>query len=75
MLSRRQYHRVLSGNESGAGRAGFLLAAVYSSTLLTSGYATGKQHIPLGPFMLAGASAVILTWPCRFPFPMSLSRF
>jgi hypothetical protein len=49
-----------------SGLAGFLLAAVYSSTLLTSGYATGKQHIPLGPFMLAGASAVILAWPFRF---------
>jgi hypothetical protein len=30
--------------------------------LLASGRATRKQHIPLGPFMIGGAFAVILAW-------------
>jgi hypothetical protein len=34
-----------------------------------------RQLIPLGPFMFLGAFAVILAWPCRFPFLMSLSHF
>jgi leader peptidase (prepilin peptidase)/N-methyltransferase len=42
--------------------AGFLLAAIYGIALLISGRATRKQHIPFGPFMLAGAFAVILAW-------------
>ena len=42
------------------GFAGFLLAAVCGMALLVSGRATSKQHIPFGPFMLAGAFAVIL---------------
>lgn len=44
------------------GFAGFLLAAIYSIALLASGHATRKQHIPFGPFMLAGAFAAILAW-------------
>jgi leader peptidase (prepilin peptidase) / N-methyltransferase len=47
--------------------AGFLLAAVYGIALMASGHATRKQHIPLGPFMLAGAFAVILAWPTGGP--------
>jgi leader peptidase (prepilin peptidase) / N-methyltransferase len=46
-----------------AGFAGFLLAAVYGIALLASGRATRKQHIPFGPFTLAGVFAVILAWP------------
>jgi leader peptidase (prepilin peptidase)/N-methyltransferase len=42
--------------------AGFLLAAVYGAALLISGRATRKQHIPFGPFMIAGAFAVVLAW-------------
>ena len=45
------------------GFAGFLLAAAYGITLLATGRATRKQQIPFGPFMLAGAFAVILAWP------------
>lgn len=44
------------------GFAGFLLAAIYGITLLASGRATRKQDMPFGPFMLAGAFAVILAW-------------
>lgn len=35
--------------------AGFLLAAVCGVALLASGRATRKQHLPFGPFMIAGA--------------------
>jgi leader peptidase (prepilin peptidase) / N-methyltransferase len=42
------------------GFAGFLFAAVYGIALLISGRATGKHQIPFGPFMIAGAFAVIL---------------
>ncbi len=45
------------------GFAGFILAAVYGVALLASGRATRKQLIPFGPFMLAGAFAVILASP------------
>jgi leader peptidase (prepilin peptidase)/N-methyltransferase len=44
------------------GFAGFLFAAVYGIALLISGRATRKQQIPFGPFMIAGAFLVILTW-------------
>ena len=44
------------------GIAGFLLAAVCGIALLATGRVTRKQHIPFGPFMLAGAFAVILAW-------------
>jgi leader peptidase (prepilin peptidase)/N-methyltransferase len=44
------------------GFAGFLLAAIYGIALLASGRATRKQHIPLGPFLLAGAFLAVLTW-------------
>jgi leader peptidase (prepilin peptidase) / N-methyltransferase len=44
------------------GFAGFLLAAIYGIALLASGRATRKQHMPFGPFMLAGAFAAILAW-------------
>jgi leader peptidase (prepilin peptidase) / N-methyltransferase len=40
--------------------AGFLLAAIYGIALLTLGRATRKQHIPFGPFMIAGAFMVVL---------------
>jgi leader peptidase (prepilin peptidase)/N-methyltransferase len=43
--------------------AGFLLAALYGVVLLVSGRASRKQHIPFGPFMIAGAFAVLLAWP------------
>jgi leader peptidase (prepilin peptidase)/N-methyltransferase len=42
--------------------AGLLLAAVYGVAMLASGRATRKQHLPFGPFMIAGAFAVILAW-------------
>jgi leader peptidase (prepilin peptidase)/N-methyltransferase len=45
------------------GFAGFLLAAVYSITLLITRRATRKQQIPFGPFMIAGAFLVILAAP------------
>jgi leader peptidase (prepilin peptidase) / N-methyltransferase len=44
------------------GLAGFVLAAGYGIALLASGRASRKQHIPFGPFMLAGAFAAILAW-------------
>ncbi|MGH3245738.1 MAG: prepilin peptidase [Trebonia sp.] len=44
------------------GFAGFLLAAVYGVTLLMSGRATRKHQMPFGPFMIAGAFLVLLTW-------------
>ena len=40
--------------------AGFLLAAVYDIALLALRRASRKQQIPFGPFMIAGAFAVIL---------------
>jgi leader peptidase (prepilin peptidase)/N-methyltransferase len=40
--------------------AGFGLAGLYGAALLISGRATRKQHIPFGPFVIAGAFAVIL---------------
>ena len=43
--------------------AGFLLAAVYGVALLVSGRTTRKQHIPFGPFMIAGTFLVVLAWP------------
>jgi leader peptidase (prepilin peptidase) / N-methyltransferase len=49
------------------GFAGFPLAAVYGIALLASGRGTRKQLIPFGPFMLAGAFAVILAWPAAGP--------
>jgi leader peptidase (prepilin peptidase)/N-methyltransferase len=42
------------------GFAGFLLAAVYSIALLATRRATRKQHIPFGPFMIAGAFLSVL---------------
>jgi leader peptidase (prepilin peptidase) / N-methyltransferase len=42
------------------GFAGFLLAAACGIALLMSGRVTRQQHIPFGPFMLAGAFVVIL---------------
>ena len=42
------------------GFAGFLLAALYSVVLLAVGRTTRKQHIPFGPFMLAGAFLLLL---------------
>ena len=45
------------------GLAGFLLAAVYGITLLVTGRATRKQHIPFGPFMITGTFLIILAWP------------
>ena len=40
--------------------AGFLLAGGYGVALLVSGRATRKQHMPFGPFMIAGAFLAIL---------------
>ncbi len=41
--------------------AGYLLAAVTGIALIVTRRATRKSHLPFGPFMLAGALAVILT--------------
>jgi leader peptidase (prepilin peptidase)/N-methyltransferase len=49
------------------GLAGFLLAAIYGIALLISRRATRKQHIPFGPFMIAGAFLVILAGPHAGP--------
>lgn len=46
---------------------GFLLAALYGIALMAYRHATRKQQIPLGPFMLVGAFAVILAWPTGGP--------
>jgi leader peptidase (prepilin peptidase)/N-methyltransferase len=43
--------------------AGLLLAALYGAALLISRRATLAAHIAFGPFMFAGAFAVILAWP------------
>jgi len=45
------------------GFAGFLLAAVYAQLLLVAGRASRKEHIPFGPFMIAGAVLAVLAWP------------
>lgn len=42
------------------GFAGFLLAAVYSIALLATRRATREQHIPFGPFMIAGTFLALL---------------
>lgn len=42
------------------GFAGFALASVCGIALLATGRVTRKQHIPFGPFLLAGAFAVVL---------------
>ena len=47
----------------GGGFAGFLLAALYALLLLLAGRAGRKQHIPFGPFMIAGAVLAVLAWP------------
>ena len=39
---------------------GYLLAAVTGIGLIVARRATRKSHLPFGPFMLAGAFAVIL---------------
>jgi leader peptidase (prepilin peptidase) / N-methyltransferase len=57
MLAWRGWAALIAG-----GFAGFLLAAVYGIALLMSGRATRKHQIPFGPFMIAGAFAVILAW-------------
>ena len=49
------------------GLAGLLLAAVYGVALLVTGRATRKQHIPFGPFMIAGTFLIILAWPGAGP--------
>ena len=45
------------------GFAGFGPAGLYAAALLLSGRATRKQHIPFGPFMIAGAVLAVLAWP------------
>lgn len=45
------------------GFAGFALAGLYGAALLVTRRATPKAQIPFGPFMIAGAFAVILAWP------------
>jgi prepilin signal peptidase PulO-like enzyme (type II secretory pathway) len=42
------------------GFAGFGLGAVYSVALLAVGRTSRKQHIPFGPFMIAGAFLLLL---------------
>jgi leader peptidase (prepilin peptidase)/N-methyltransferase len=55
--------------------AGFALAAVYAGVLLTVHRATRTSQLPLGPFILLGALAVIAVLrSCRFPLPVSLPR-
>ena len=43
--------------------AGFALAALYGIVLLVTHRATRKQHIAFGPFLIAGAFAVLLAAP------------
>jgi leader peptidase (prepilin peptidase)/N-methyltransferase len=43
------------------GAAGFLLAGLVGIVLLASGRATRKQHIPFGPFLIAGTFLVVLS--------------
>jgi leader peptidase (prepilin peptidase)/N-methyltransferase len=57
MLAWRGWGALIAG-----GFAGFLLAALYGIALLVSGRGTRKHQIPFGPFMIAGAFLVILTW-------------
>ncbi|MFY9931228.1 MAG: A24 family peptidase [Streptosporangiaceae bacterium] len=45
------------------GVAGFLLAGLSGIALLVTHRATRKQQLPFGPFMIAGALAVLLAWP------------
>jgi leader peptidase (prepilin peptidase)/N-methyltransferase len=45
------------------GLAGFLLAGLYGIALLVTRRATRKHQLPFGPFMIAGALAVLLAWP------------
>ena len=45
------------------GFAGFALAGLYATALVLSGRATSEQHIPFGPFMIAGAVLAVLAWP------------
>lgn len=40
--------------------AGFVLGGLYGIALLVLRRATRKQHVPFGPFMIAGAFAVVL---------------
>lgn len=58
MLAWRGWTALLAG-----GFAGFLLAALYGTTLLVSGRASRKSQIPFGPFMIAGAFLAILALP------------
>jgi leader peptidase (prepilin peptidase)/N-methyltransferase len=43
--------------------AGFVLGGCYGIGLLTLRGATGRQHIPFGPFMIAGAFLAVLARP------------
>jgi leader peptidase (prepilin peptidase)/N-methyltransferase len=43
--------------------AGFLLAALYGVALLAARRASLRQHIPFGPFMIAGMFLVIISRP------------
>ena len=45
------------------GFAGFLLGGVFAGALLVSRRADGKQPIPFGPFMIAGAILAVVAWP------------
>lgn len=45
------------------GVAGFGLAGLYGTALLVTRRATRKHQLPFGPFMIAGALAVLLAWP------------
>ncbi len=47
--------------------AGFVLGGLYGIAVLALGRASRKQHIPFGPFMIAGTFLVVLAWPAGLP--------
>jgi leader peptidase (prepilin peptidase)/N-methyltransferase len=63
-----------AGAVLGGVTAGYLLAAATGIGLIAARRATRKSQIPFGPFMIAGAFAVLLAEACRFQILMSLSR-
>ena len=46
----------------GGGFAGFLLGGLFAGALLASRRTGRKQHIPFGPFMIAGAVLAVLAY-------------
>ena len=49
------------------GAAGFLLGGLAGVAFLVSRRTGRKQHIPFGPFMIAGAVLAVLAWPLGPP--------